>query len=240
LSRPPCASHAGLLERLGSTDRAGQRAACDEALARLPAEPALREALGELLARGAPRARFAAAFVLFHAGRPGLGLLPPLLDALELGDGDLRWSAVHLLATLGRMQPEVLPVLLHESAGATSPLRRRMALYALRELAPERVETARAVQRALDDRDPEVRRAAFTSLAKLHEPEPAALDRVLAALEGEPDARLRRIAAILVPPLVRAQPERADDARSALTRAAGSTDPALARGAADALQRMGD
>jgi len=77
---------ADLLARLASADRAEQRRACDEAAQRIRAEPGVRDALRELLRDPRPLARFAAAFVLFHAERPTLRLLPALLDSLELAD----------------------------------------------------------------------------------------------------------------------------------------------------------
>jgi HEAT repeat protein len=141
-----------LLEQLGSTERAVQRAARDEASARLKREPGFRETLYRLLSEGSPRARFSAAYVLFQEDRPTLRLLPALLDLLELEDGDLRWTTANMLATLGRMHGEVYPVVLHESLRAEAPQRRRMALYVLRELAPERTETKDAFLGALKDR----------------------------------------------------------------------------------------
>ena len=75
----------------------------------------------ELLRAPEPLARFAAAWVLFHAERPSLRLLPALLESLELPDGDLRWQAAQMLAALGRMQSEVLP----GAARATRAARRR-------------------------------------------------------------------------------------------------------------------
>jgi HEAT repeat protein len=229
---------AGLIERLGSEDRAAQRVACDEAIARARAEPGVRDALLDLLREGRPRARFAAAFALFRLERPTLRVLPALLDALELPDGDLRWSAAHMLATLGRMQGEVLPVLLHEARRSPSPLRRRMALYALRELAPESAATRDTVIAALDDREGGVRRAALTCVAKLTEPETDGVERVLAILAGDEDPRMRRIAASLLPLLLALYPDRADSGRAALETAAACSDAALARAARAALARL--
>ena len=154
-----------LLERLGSASRETQRRACDEALERLREDAGLRDGLRELLRGEDPLARFGAAWVLFQSERPSLRLLPALLGSLELRDGDLRWQAAQMLTALGRLQPEVLAVLLHEAAEAASPVRRRMAIFALRELAPERLETGRVFLRALEDRDDDLRRAALSCFA---------------------------------------------------------------------------
>ncbi len=224
------AEHAELLARLDSADRAEQRAAGSEIARRLKAEPALRGALYERLRAGAPLGRFAAAWSLAQVERPNLRMLPALLAALELADGDVRWSAVQLLVDLGRVQAEVLPVLLHEAEHA-EPLRRRMALYALRELAPDAPETRARVLAALDAGDPDLRRAALSSIAKLIDPEPACLERVLDALERDRDPRMRRIAAVLVPALARHFPELSARTQAALEAAAAEGDAALARSA---------
>ena len=226
-----------LLERLASQDRTTQHQACSEASKRLPREPELRAAVLRLLREGSPQARFAAAFALFPS-EPGLRLLPALLDALELEDGDQRWAATHLLTTLGRRQGEVLPVLLHEAREAASPRRRRMSLYAARELAPASSEVAATLLAALDDGDGDVRRAALSSFAKLADPDPACLERVLGALRDDPDPRMRRIAAVALPALLARHPERAADARDLLARAGAESDPALSRAASLALRRL--
>jgi len=231
--------HAALLDRLAAADRAESRRAAGEALQRISAEPALRDALREGLAAGAPAARFAAAWVLFHAERPTLRLLPALLDALELADGDVRWQAVQMLAVLGRLHGEVLPVLLAEARGAAAPLRRRMALYALRELAPEREETSAVLLAALADADGHVRRAALSCFAKLRDPPRELAVRALELAQGaDPDPRMARIAAVVLPDLVRAHPELRGEVERALGALEHAADPSLARAALAARQRL--
>jgi HEAT repeat protein len=228
-----------LLSQLASRDRAEQRRACDEAISRAAKEPPLRDALRELLSSGPPGARFAAAFVLFHAERPSLRLLPALLAALELADGDARWQATQMLAALGRLHGEVLPVLLAEARSADSPLRRRMALYALRELAPEREETAGVLLAALDDRDGHVRRAALSCFAKLGDPPRALAERALALARGaDPDPRMARIATVVLPDLLRFHPELRREAESLFESLERAADPSLARAALAARGRL--
>jgi HEAT repeat protein len=214
------------------------RRACDEVVARLREDPELRDALLERIRTAPPRARFAAAFALAQVERPSLRMLPALLDALDDPDGDVRWSAVQLLVDLGRIQAEVLPVLLHTAGAGAPPQPRRMALYALRELAPDDPRTHARVREALDDRDPELRRAALSSVAKLAETDPDWTARALAALAHESDPKMRRIAAIVVASLAARHPESAAACRAALEEAARSEDPLLARSAAQALARL--
>jgi HEAT repeat protein len=229
--------HATLLERIGDSDRGAQRKACDEVAARLNDEPELRTQVVDLLRHGSTLARFGAAFALLQQG-PTLRVLPALLDALELDDGDLRWTAAHLLASLGRRQGEVLPVLLHEARHADSARRRRMALYAVRELAPEHPTTEQTFMDALSDEDPDVRRAALSSAAKLREPRLASLERAVDILAADPDPRMRRIAAVVLPPLVAHHSEHLQTVRAALQEASSASDPDLARAAQLALQRL--
>ena len=227
-----------LLDKLASEERSIQRTACDEALERLRREPEFRETLHHLLNNGGPRARFAAAFVLFQGNRPSLRLLPPLLDSLDLEDGDLRWTAARMLATLGRMQAEVYPVLLHECERAEAPQRRRMALYVLRELAAEREETQRAFLAALEDPDAGVRRAALSSLAKLSDPGRACVERTLEIARSDRDPRMQRVAAIVLPDLVLHHPGARGTVADLLRRLVGSDDPSLARAAHAATHRL--
>ena len=229
-----------LLDRLASEDRDILRAACDEALRTLPETPELRGALRDALGRESLHGRFPAAWVLFPGeSRPGLGLLPPLLASLELDDGHLRWTAAHLLATLGRMHGEVFPVMLHEASQSPTPRSRRMALYVLRELAPERPETHSTLLAAIHDPSAEVRRAALSSLAKVHEPGPDAVAAAIEVARRDEDPRMRRIAAVLLPALASAHPESIPEIRDVLDALCAERDPVLARAAGIARNRLG-
>jgi hypothetical protein len=113
-----------------------------------------------------------------------------------------------------------------------------MALYALRELAPDDPRTHARVREALDAPDPELRRAALSSVARLADTDDSLTSRALAALAGDRDPRLQRIAAVVVAALAARHPESAATCRAALEAAARSSDPLLARSAAQALARL--
>lgn len=226
-----------LLEALGSTDRAAQRAASDDAIELMRKDRSFRDALVKLMRGGSPLERFGAAYVLFHDG-PSLRTVPALLESLDLDDGDLRWTATHLLVTLGRTQPEVIALLLHEISAGTSARRRRMAIYAARELSPEIDETAAALLKALDDPAAEVRLAALSSFGKLATPDRAIRERVLSLLVEDPDPRMRRIAAVVAPDLYRDDPEGARKVRELLQELVGSSDDELGTAARLALRRL--
>ena len=230
---------AQLVEDLGSEDRRLQRSACDAVREKIGTEPEWKRVLQDLLGSPDPIARFSAAWVLAHAGHDDLRLLPALLDSLELEDGDLRWSATHLLVTLGHRHPEVYPVLLQVTAEAgSSAMRRRMALYALRELAPDRVETAAAFRAALDDASDEVRRAALVSFGKLLEPGKQGVARAIEIARADRDERLRRIAVAVLPDLAQREVELRDAIATLLGTLSSDPDASLAQAARMAASRL--
>lgn len=229
------------IAELGSSDKAVLRRACDELARCIREQPELRPALLERLRGSDPLARFAAAHVLFHGERPSLRLLPALLESLELPDGDLRWQAAQMLAVLGRLQDEVLPVLIHEARHSAHPLRRRMAVYALRELGPEREDVEGALLGALDDADAEVQRAGLACLAKLSAPSVRALACVHAIAREHADPRMRRIAIVVLPALLSAAPEQREAIERTVEALAREADPLLRRAAiAAAVQLRGN
>jgi hypothetical protein len=165
-------------------------------------------------------------------------LLPALLGALELKDGDVRWSATHLITTLGQLYSEVRPVLQHEARSAANPLRRRMAIYTVRELAGDDPETLKSVLAAIDAPDGELRRAALSSLAKLTFVDKAVLDRVISIVRSDPDPRMRRIGTVLLPELARNCPEGKGSIEELLRELETSDDPGLVQAAHTASRRL--
>jgi hypothetical protein len=228
-----------LCAALADADKSVARAACD-ALARIGARDAsVSRTLAAVLPRLEPRGRLFAALAIARLEPPPPKLLPPLVAALALADGDLRWTAVRLLVELGRSQPEVLPVLLALVAGDEQPAARRMAVFALRELAPDRDETAQALLAASRAADAELRSAALVSLAALWDPSREVVARLCQALAEEPDAAARGLAAAALGELASAHPERVGaDARSALEAALRSGPPPARAAAERALRRL--
>lgn len=107
----------------------------------------------------------------------------------------MRWSAARVLVDMGRLHPQLVGVLIGLVRSAEDPAARRMAAFALRELAPDHPETARALLAATGDDDPHVRRAAVTALAGLLDPPPEVGAR-LDALRADPDPTLARLATL--------------------------------------------
>ena len=226
---------------LGDPVNAVSRAASD-ALVRLAARHReVEETLRGALRSDDPRRRFGAAYTQARLRPPGPQLLPAAVEALGSADGDMRWAAARLLVDMGRLHGEVLGVLLGLAAAAESPLVRRMAAFALRELAPDRPEAARALVLASRDSDRDVRRAATSALAGLLDPPREVPARLLEALGADPDAGVRRIAAVALGELCAERPEALPaGALEALRRAGDETeDASLRRAAARALERLG-
>jgi HEAT repeat protein len=229
-----------LAEALGDPVKAVSRAA-SEALAevarsRAGVEPVVRAALRS----EEPRRRCWAAFTHARLVPPGPLLLPPLVEALDAADGDVRWTAARLLVEAGRLTGEVLPLLLGLARGAESPVVRRMAAHCLRQLAPDDPAAARALLAGTRDPDVRARRACFAALAALIDPPDETFGRLAEAVDGEADAACRRIATVALGALGGAQPGRVPAAaRAALARArAEAGDPDLRRGAERALARL--
>jgi hypothetical protein len=210
------------------------------ALARIGGRhPDVMGALAAALRGPEPRARLFAALAMGRIEPPAPKLLPALVDALAFADGDLRFEAARLLVDLGRLHPEVEALLLGLAGGSERPELRRMALFALRELAPDREETARALLSASRAEDALLRRAALASLAALRDPEPAVFARLCEALRADPDGPARALAATALGELCAGRPTRAvAEVRDALAAAAASGAPPTRQAASRALQRL--
>lgn len=126
---------------------------------------------------------------------PSPRLLAPIVEALASRESEVRWMAARLLVDAGRSVPEVLPLATGLVTGGESAEVRRMATHCVRELGPERPESARALIEGTRDPDPRVRRAALTALAALTDPPPEVFDRLAEVLTRSSDGVNRVIAA---------------------------------------------
>ncbi|MDH3520336.1 MAG: HEAT repeat domain-containing protein [Myxococcales bacterium] len=230
-----------LCERLADPVH-GVASAASRALAQLaPRDAQVRRGLDRALRGEEPMRRWRAALTYPRFEPPSLKLLPVLIDASGAPDRHVRWATTKLLVDLGRLQPEVLPVLLERSHADPRPVARRMLVHALRGLAPDRSETARALLAATQDRDAAVRRAALAGLAALLDPPAEVLERLCETLRGDDDAASRRIAATALGALGARNAARVPPAAATALRSAARTagDPDLRRAAARALDRIG-
>lgn len=229
-----------LAEALGDPEKAVARAASD-ALVEIGARAGgVETALRRALQSDAPSRRQSAALTLARMQPPGPGLLPPLVEALCSADGDVRWAAARVIVAIGRAHAEVLPLLLTMVRSGEQVVQRRMATFALRELAPDRAEAAQALLDASRDTDLQVRRAALTAMAALTDPPPAVVTRLLEALGADEDAASRRLAVLALGEIGRAEPGAiSPEAMQQLEKCEqGDADPDLRRAAQRALARL--
>jgi HEAT repeat protein len=182
-----------------------------------------------------PRLRWGAVYALGRLGLVELPMIPPSLEALAQRDGDVRWAAADLLATCARVHPERVVSALLAAATDQEPERRKMALYVLRDVAPEKDAVHAAVLQGLRDPAVGVRCAALSALARL-EPTPlSACDLVLGLVRHDPDPGLRRAALCALGILGRG----VRNAEAEIASAATSDDRGMRRAAQIARCRLG-
>lgn len=227
-----------LCAALGDPIPAVARAA-SEALARIGKDDeGARSSLRRALRSDDPRRRVGAVLAESRLEPPAMRHVPALVEALDFSFGHVRWTAARLLVEAGRLHGEVLPLLLGLAGGDERARVRRMAAFCLRDLAPDREETADALIAASRDPELHVRRAALTSMAALIDPPPEVLERLLHAVDSEADPASRRIAALSLGSVAGDPPAPEVLATLHRLRDAGP-DVDLGRAAAVALQRIG-
>jgi HEAT repeat protein len=238
--RAVAGDHAGALlveavvETLGDADKRVARAAGEAliALARSGSGDGVVPLIRRALRNDSPRVRVQAALVLARLEPPEASLLPALVEGMAAPEGDLRWSAARVLVDMGRLQGEIVRVLLGLVRGGEAPAVRRMATYCLRELAPDQPAAAQALLEASRDDDTHVRRAALTAMAGLLDPPAQVVARLDEALD-DADASSAGLAALALGEL---------GAQDALPRlralAASASTPALRQAAQASVTRM--
>lgn len=184
--------------------------------------------------------RWLAAVTSARIEPPGARLLAPAVEALASDRAEVRWSAARLLVETGRTQPEALPLALGLARSSEDPRVRRMAVFCIRELAPERPESERALLAACGDPVAFVRHAALTALAALSDPSPEVFSRLLGAVTDTADHASRRIAALALGSLgAEHRTLFRETAEEALRRLSDSDpDPALRRVVGGVLTRL--
>ena len=183
-----------LAQALADPAGAVRQAACD-ALASIGRDHDVAPALKQALHGNDPHGRWGAAQTLARLAPPQPALIPAAVEALESRLGSERWSAARLLVELGRLHGDVLPLLVGLAHSGDSRGLRRMALFCLRELAPDDPAACEALLASTDAREVGQRRAAFTALAGLIDPPPAVLDPLARAAQADPDPSCRELAA---------------------------------------------
>jgi len=228
-----------LVACLGSASKAVQRRASDALVARASHDRRVVAAVRALLARDDPQARWGAAYALGTIGGYALdlGALDALLEALDAGDGDLRWAAAQRVVELGRRYSDRVCAALIALAQVGSDTARKMALYCLRDLGAASDEVRILAERAAADGNIHLRLAALSLLGRLGDPNGRAAETVIRCLEGDSDPGVRRSAAATLGLLGNHSPRVISALRLA---AADAGDESLRRSAARALKRLAE
>lgn len=243
---------AGLADALADGDPRVARAASDAMVTLGRGFEEVRPRLRQALHGQTKGQRWAAAFSLSRLEAPSLALVPAAVEAMGSSDGDVRWAAARLLVETARLHEEAASVLLQLVASGETAVVRRMATYALRELAPDHPDALRAIVSATSDDDLAVRRAALTTLARAIQPPNIVLTRLCEVLQRDADSASRALAAVALGELGAAHPGLLPKAIVAQLEASardcnepgshdlstGAPDVILRRAAARALERL--
>ncbi|MDO8434415.1 MAG: HEAT repeat domain-containing protein [Candidatus Binatus sp.] len=227
-----------LIACIGAERKLLQRRAIDALAATANAgDCRVREALERTMVRGNRRARFGAAYALAQLGGDNLAIecAAALCEALGDDDGDIRWAASVLVVQLGRAYRDEVRARMISLAADGNPNARKMALYCIRDLGIAGADVLALLERAARDANVHIRLAALSVLAKIDDSSGDAAGIALKSLESDPDAGVRRAAAVAIGH-VRSSTSRTLPALR--IAAASETDPALARAAQGALNRL--
>jgi HEAT repeat protein len=126
---------------------------------------------------------------------------------------------------MGRVNPEVLPLVVGLVTDGESADVRRMATHCVGKLGPERSESTRALLAGSRDPDRSVRHAALTALAGLTDPSREVFDRLTEAVADPSDATSRKIAAHSLRALAREHADALPRASIAALRQIAKMDP---------------
>lgn len=220
---------ASLIESLHHPEKRVSRKAADALIEMAATAPEVAPELERLLRSSGGENRWAIAYVLGHITAPSEACLGSLIEALGSADPDIRWAAGALLTRWGKADRSILSRLADLLKSGTST-QRRMAAYCIRDSDTERAYL-RALLDSLADADPLVRVAAVTSLKAYSTLRAADLDLLLRHFREDPDARVRRGAALALGRLGPAS----EKVKRALDDACRSEDPLLRKAARTAL-----
>jgi HEAT repeat protein len=226
---------AELIQSLGYSDKKIIRQSVDALVALAANRPELRGEVAAAMARAPADKRWPMAYVLAQIAPLDDACFAALKDALDTTDPDIRWAVVVLLVRLAKERGGDVAARLIALTQSGTPTQRRMAVYALRDIASNDAASQQAVRNALGDADAMVRVAALTSLKVFPDLAPAVVGEILRMLDGDPDVRVRATAAMAL-----AQSGMKSKAiRNALEAAAGGGDANVAKAAKAALEIFG-
>jgi len=228
-----------LIRCLGANRKIIQRSAAEALAASALHEARVVEKLRAILSHHDPRARWGAAYALGLVNLDDaldLRAMPSLVEALSSSDGDLRWAAAELIVRLGRKNSDAVSSQLIALARDGNLNARKMALYCLRDVGGPREELLAVAENCCDDHQSLLKMAALSLLARLEDSGDCAAALAIRLLEEDPNAGVRRCAAVALGHIGNRSPR----VTEALTRAANADgDIYMKRAAEGALTRLG-
>ncbi len=232
-----------LLQCLGAQRKIIQRRAA-EALAGLAQHDSrIVEKLRAMFSNEDARARWGAVYALGLVnldsaldGALDLRAMPVLVEALSSGDGDIRWAAAELVVRLGVKNPDPVRIQLMTLARDGNLNARKMALYCLRDIGGNSPDLLAIAEACCSDPNNILKMAALSLISRIAATDPGASGLALRMLESDPDAGVRRCAAVALGHIG----HRSDAVIEALRHAASNDeDIFLKRSAQGALRRLG-
>ena len=197
---------AGLIADLDHRDKPTIRAAVDALIRFATDSPFLRDKLNQRLSAAGHQNYWPVAYILGNLPQPTRDAQSALLDALDHRDPDIRWAIVLLLVRMANEQPQLVDSLIRLSADGSSN-QKRMALYAIRDLALSDSDSLIALFTALHDADPTVRVAAAICLKRRHDVDDAGKDVLLGTYLNDAESKVRHAVAITLASLGEPQAE---------------------------------
>jgi HEAT repeat protein len=188
-----------LLDCLGANRKVVQRRAA-EALATAASRDAnIVDKLHGALSTTNERARWGAAYALGLVTAHGaldLRAMPALLEALSNADGDIRWAAAELVVRLAATNRDAVGDQLIRLARDGNLNARKMALYCLRDVGGPREQLLAVAENCCEGHHSLLKMAALSLISRLADSSDRASALAIRLLEGDPDAGVRRCAAV--------------------------------------------
>jgi len=223
---------ARLIRALDHPDKKTIRQAVDALVALAPDAPEICGEVAAAMARAPAEKRWPMAYVLAQIAPPSDACFDALECGLDAPDPDIRWAVVVLLVRVAERHGDKTVERLVSLLKSGTATQRRMAVYALRDIATKDAPSQQAVRGALGDPEPLVRVAALTSLKIFPKVARDALAELLRMLESDPDARVRAADALALAH----SGAPTEEIAPALQRAAESGDGIVAKAARAGLE----
>lgn len=188
---------AALIAALDRQDKPIIRAAVDDLIQRAADSPRLRDTLNQRLTEAGHQNYWPVAYILGNLPNPSSAAIAGLLNALDHRDPDIRWAIALLLVRIAKGNEDLALInSLIQLCATGSDNQKRMALYAIRDLALSDAASLTALLAALRDGEPTVRVAAAICLKPRQDVDDAGKNLLLGLYLNDVELKVRHAAAI--------------------------------------------